>query len=113
MAEQAHPVEHSSGHPSSLQYVKIFVVLFVLTALEVGAVYLEPVRHVLAFILLALAAIKFSLVAAYYMHLKFDSPLFTWFFAGGIALAISIGLAFASLFGTWWHVPHVPGAGGH
>lgn len=112
MADQSHAADHSSGHPSSLGYVKVFFVLFALTALEVTAFYVEPIKGVLPFLLIGLSALKFGLVAAFYMHLKFDNWLFTALFVGGLALAASLALAFATLFGTWWQVPIVQG-GGH
>ena len=111
MADHAHAVAgdhaaaHEGGHPSYFGYVKVFFVLLVLTAAEVGALYVPALHLVLPFLLIGLAALKFGIVAAFYMHLKFDAKLFTAFFAGGLALAISLGLAFCTLFGTWWQVP--------
>lgn len=106
----AHTAGHEGSHPSYFGYIKVFVVLFVLTATEVGALYVPALRGVLPFLLIGLAALKFGIVAAYYMHLKFDTWLFSAFFVGGLALAISVGLAFATLFGTWWQVPVTRGA---
>lgn len=101
----AHADAHAGEHPSYFGYVKVFFVLLLLTACEVGALYVPALHGILPFLLIGLSALKFGIVAAFYMHLKFDSKLFTVMFAGGLALAISVGLAFATLFGTWWQVP--------
>ena len=61
------PTPHA--HPS---YVGIFVVLAVLTGLELGVAFLSWPKTVLILILLALALWKALLVALYYMHLRFE-----------------------------------------
>ncbi len=53
-------------------YVGVFIWLFVLTALEVGVTYLEISRMSLILVLSALGLAKAGLVAAYFMHLKFE-----------------------------------------
>ena len=76
-------VEHT--HPSSMTYVKIGVVLFVLTALEVGLYEFTYGEHSGATghalqpffvpLLLALSAAKFALVAMFYMRAKAEVKL--------------------------------------
>jgi cytochrome c oxidase subunit 4 len=56
-------------------YVGVFIVLAVLTAIEVSITYLGIPRLVLVLALLALAFAKAAFVALYFMHLKFDSRL--------------------------------------
>lgn len=78
-----------SKHPN---YVAVFIVLGILTAIEVAtSVYIaEPVRIPL---LLVMAAAKGALVALYYMHLRFDSRIFSFFFGAAIfVLAIPFAL---------------------
>ena len=104
-APHAHAAAHAGDHPSYVGYVKVFFILLALTAIEVGALYVPPLKPVLPFLLIGLAALKFGIVAAYYMHLKFDNWLFTAFFVGGLALAISVAVALMTLFGTWWQAP--------
>jgi hypothetical protein len=108
--ERAHATEHE--HPSAGKYIQVAVILAAITAVEVALVYILPHGHPLhGFLspaLIALSALKFGIVAAFYMHLKFDSKLFTFFFVGGLALAASLVLAFMTLFGTWWQVPIAP-----
>jgi cytochrome c oxidase subunit 4 len=79
------------GHPKPAEYVQIAVVLAVVTALEVALYYVESLsKSVVVPLLLIFAFIKFVLVALWYMHLKFDSRLFSSFFAAGIAMAITV-----------------------
>jgi cytochrome c oxidase subunit 4 len=81
--------EEEHGHPQPRQYVFIAIVLCVLTAIEVGCYYLEGDLNdnLLIAILWVLAAVKFFLVAAWYMHMKMDAPFFRRAFVGGIVLA--------------------------
>jgi len=91
-------------HPTAGLYAKVGLVLFVLTALEVGlyeATYgghARPSdRALMPFfvpILLLLPAAKFALVAIFYMHLKPDSKLFSGVFVFPLIIAtvIIVGL---------------------
>jgi len=97
---QPHVEEHA--HPSARKYIQIAVILGLITAAEVAVYYVEAIAAFLPQLLIGMSAVKFGVVAAYYMHLKFDHRLFTWFFVGGLALAGSIVLALMTLFGTWW-----------
>ena len=53
-------------------YVGVFIWLFVLTGLEVGVTYIEMSRTSLILVLSLLGFAKAGLVAAYFMHLKFE-----------------------------------------
>jgi cytochrome c oxidase subunit 4 len=53
-------------------YIAVFVWLAVLTAVEVGVVYLPLTKFAQAAILVVLAFTKAALVALYFMHLKFE-----------------------------------------
>ena len=90
------------------QYVKIFVVLFVLTAIEVALSYtpLESKKAAFALPMLALAAIKFIIVAGYFMHLKFDSPLMRRLFIIGAVLAFFCYNAVLSAVGQFRGLGH-------
>lgn len=102
-----HPVQHDASHaehagPSVRTYINIFVVLFVMTAIEVGASYLSdfgvPVWGEIA-VLIGLAFLKGLLVVMFYMHLRFDSRWFTVLFTMGMILATVCVIAFIVLFG--------------
>ncbi len=54
-------------------YMLIWFVLLVLTVVEVGIAYVSSLpRNVLILVLVGLAVWKATLVAMYYMHLKFE-----------------------------------------
>lgn len=82
------------------QYLLVALGLAVLTGIEVYLSYspLKDAKAGLALPLLALAAIKFVIVAGFFMHLRFDSPLFRRFFVGGAVLAGFCYLAVLSAF---------------
>jgi cytochrome c oxidase subunit 4 len=102
MAEQRHPPgpqEHS--HPGAKEYLAIAVVLTVITAVEVAIFYIPQMKPVLVPSLLTLSALKFSLVAMFYMHLKFDHRLFSWLFVVPMAIAAAVIVALMKLFGVF------------
>jgi cytochrome c oxidase subunit IV len=80
-----HAPEHT--HPSPLKYVGIAILLAVITALEVGLYYINMPAALLVIFLMILAFLKFTMVAAFFMHLKFDSPMLRRVFILGIILA--------------------------
>lgn len=78
------------AHPTPFKYVMIFLILVVVTAVEIATSYLEgSISNVLIVALLLFwAVVKFVLVAAYYMHLKTDQPMFKRFFVLGVGAAM-------------------------
>jgi len=78
-----------SAHPTPFKYVMIFLILVVVTAVEIATSYLEGsvTSGVIVALLLFWAIVKFVLVAAYYMHLKTDQLMFRRFFVLGIVAA--------------------------
>ncbi len=98
---EAHVPAGGTRHPDPRQYVVIAVVLAVVTALEVTLFYMKflPSAAVVTALLL-LMTIKFSLVALWFMHLRFDSPVFKRLFVAGIVLALSIFLIVMLTFGA-------------
>src|SRR5215210_493321 len=94
----AAPTEHA--HPTAALYFKVGLVLFVLTALEVGLYEFTYGEHVgsaasaiqpfFVPLLLLMSAAKFALVAMFYMHLKQDSKLFTGIFVFPLIIATVI-----------------------
>jgi len=77
-------------HPSEIEYVKIAVFLAVITAAEVGVYYIHSLKPYLRPILGVMMVVKFAYVAAWFMHLKFDSKVFRRFFILGIVLALLV-----------------------
>ena len=83
-------VTHST-HPGPHEYVRIFLILLVLTAIEVAAVYQHLGKWLIP-VLFILAATKFALVVLWFMHLKFDDRRFSRFFLMGLAGAATLYL---------------------
>ena len=75
------------AHPGPALYIGVAVILAAVTAVEVGLYYTTITGVVLVSLLLGLAAVKFGMVAAYFMHLKFDARLLRRLFVTGIVLA--------------------------
>lgn len=91
-ADAGHGDEHHE-HPSDWQYVKIALWLGLFTLIEVGT-YFESVHNlpdwVLYVSLSVLMTVKFAVVALYFMHLKFDSKMYSRMFYGGLVLALGV-----------------------
>jgi len=95
-------LEHPAGmlpgevhpHPSPFQYVIVAVILCVVTAVEIAVSYLEGSipDGLIVVLLLGMAILKFGMVAAWFMHLKTDRPIFRRFFVLGIVAAITLYL---------------------
>ena len=81
MAHATAQEEHAAGHPTPGTYAKIgfFIPL-----------------------LLALSAVKFALVAMFYMHLKQDHRLFTGVFVFPLIIATIVILAMVVLMAYHW-----------
>ena len=112
MAHVEHTDDHGAAadthadHPGPMVYLKIGLVLFVLTALEVGLYELAHrggtletiLKPMLVPLLLILSAGKFALVAMYYMHLKQDSKLFSGLFVFPLIIAALVIVSLIVLF---------------
>jgi cytochrome c oxidase subunit IV len=94
--------EHA--HASDRTYLKVGSILFILTAVEIGLFFVEDMLasdwslYLLIASLIILSAIKFVLVVMYYMHLKWDDRMFTWFFISGMVVATAIILAMMAMY---------------
>ncbi len=93
---------HDGGHvhPSAKKYVGIAVVLTIITVIEVAVFYVPALHPFLPPILLVLSALKFGIVAMWYMHLKFDPPLYSWVFVVPMVFATVIILALMLLMSS-------------
>jgi cytochrome c oxidase subunit IV len=91
-----HVATKEHAHPSEALYVRVAIILAALTALEVGLSYLKIGGSQLLTngSLLVLATIKFSMVAMYFMHLKFDNPVLRRLFMAGLFTAITVYLLY-------------------
>ncbi len=91
---------HHEEHPPTTirQYVLIGVILAVITLIELWLSYSGLPDGVMIAGLLGFSAIKFIIVVALFMHLRFDSQLFTRLFVFGLALAAVLLISLISLF---------------
>lgn len=93
----------SHAHPSQDLYVRIAILLAVITGIEVAIYYISALQGVLVPLLIALSAFKFIMVVGYFMHLKFDDRILAFIF--GAALVVSV-----ILFIALWTVMHFDAA---
>ena len=98
--ETPHADPHRS-HPSAKEYVRIGLILGVLTALEVTASYTVDSARVLIPTLLVAAFVKFLLVVMWFMHLRFDDRRYARFFVIGLAGATTLYLIVLITFQTF------------
>lgn len=93
----AHDETHD--HPSDGKYIKIALILAALTAAEVATFYVEEELGALLIpLLLGMMVVKFFIVAAWFMHLRFDSKLFSRVFVAGLLLAVAVYMGFLATF---------------
>jgi len=99
-AEAVQFVPGVEGHPSPRAYVTVGLILAAVTLLEVGVYYADALKGALLGILLVLSAMKFVLVALWFMHLRFDSRIFSILFAGGLILVAALFFVVLSSLGA-------------
>ena len=86
-APQADAEHDEHGHhPTPRDYVRIALILGVLTLMEYST-YVFDFGGLGIPLLVVLIIIKFILVASWFMHLKFDTRIFSRFMYGGLVLA--------------------------
>ena len=77
--------EAEHHHPTPRQYVLIAVVLVVITGVEIATSYIDTGHTNLIIVaLFVMAAVKFFLVAAWYMHMRTDQAFFRRVFVVGM-----------------------------
>lgn len=100
MAHQQAADHHEEHPPTTIrQYILIGVILAIITVAELTLTEAFDLEfNVLVGLLVFLSAVKFGIVVALFMHLKFDHPLFGRLFAFGLVLASSLLIALLGLF---------------
>lgn len=89
MAGQTHEIHH----PTTGQYVRIAILLAIVTAVEVALFYIDEAVDMAGWdgpLLIVLSFFKFVVVIGWFMHLRFEKPVLSRFFAGGFVLALSL-----------------------
>ena len=95
-AQSPQPAAAGHAHPN---YVGIAIFLFVVTAVEVAIAVASLPVGVTTLTLFVLMFMKAAGVAGYYMHLRSDSPIFTYLLLGGTLVAVGVILAVAAFYG--------------
>jgi cytochrome c oxidase subunit 4 len=98
----AHDDDHA--HPTDRLFVRTAIILALITAAEVIWSYLPWPEEGRGWYLLEVGGLlvmmswKFVMVAATFMHLKFDKKLLTYIFYGGLLLAVGVYVAALATF---------------
>ena len=95
-ATETHEEAHEHGM-SDAGYIKIAVILALITALEVSTYYVD-FGPLFMPSLLIMMVVKFVMVVSYFMHLKFDSKIFSFLFYTGLGLALFVYIAALATF---------------
>lgn len=102
MSHDSQPAaQHAAhAHPNGTTYLKIFVILTVITVVEVWAYYIPALVASPLFnpSLILMSAVKFAIVVLFYMHLKYDHKLFKMLFSGPLVIAMATIVALLFLF---------------
>ena len=85
---ETHADAHEHGM-SDAGYIKIAIILAAITGLEVSTYYVN-FGPLFMPALLTMMIVKFVMVVSYFMHLKFDSKMFSFLFYTGLGLAIFV-----------------------
>ena len=81
-------------------YVRIAILLAIITLVEVVIWYIPTVRPALVPALLVLSLAKFLMVVGFFMHLRFDSRLYRFMFAAGLVVTLGVYLALLAMVWT-------------
>ena len=95
--EHAEHTEHEQHGLTDGGYIKVAVILAVITALEVSTYFVDFGPFFMP-VLLVLMCVKFFIVVSYFMHLKFDNKIFSFMFYAGLFLAVGVYAAFLATF---------------
>ena len=95
------------AHVNRKEYGIIFGALTLLTALEVGVVYMHVAHTALVIALVSLALVKAGLVGLFFMHLKYDTKV--------MKLTVLIPMTFPAIYAfvliaeaAWRRLPWMP-----
>lgn len=97
MAEQPSTTQEHE-HESHPNYVMIGVILAVVTVAEVAITWFALPPAVMDTALILFAVAKALFVVGWYMHLKFDSRIYTIVFMTGILFTLLLATTFMLLF---------------
>jgi caa(3)-type oxidase subunit IV len=82
-------MSHHQSTERPVNYLGVFILLAVFTLVETLASYLQQTAIKFP-VLVAISLVKAVLVLLYFMHLKFDSRVFSYLFIAGCLLSIPL-----------------------
>ena len=91
---------HDSGTDRFNTYVKIAMILSVITGVEILIIFLPLAKWFVVTTLVILSFVKFMYVIFYFMHLRWDKVFCTILFFIGLILASGTMWALLQLFGA-------------
>ena len=106
--EHGEPAHEGAAHATNQMYVRIAIILAIITFVEVVIYYVPTIRGVLVPALLVLSLAKFLMVVGYFMHLRFDSRLYRFMFVAGLVITLGVYLALLAMQwtrGYWFPLP--------
>jgi cytochrome c oxidase subunit 4 len=92
---------HAETHASVATYVKVALILTVVTALEVGVIYVRQLAPIIVPLLLLMSAAKFALVVMFFMHLRYDRRVLSMLFVGPLLIAAALAVSLMTLPGAF------------
>ena len=97
-----HAMGEMHEHPTWREYKWVALVLTLITIAEVW-VYYTSLKDTPVFVplLLTMSAVKFAIVVAFYMHLKYDHKIFRALFTGPLMIAMATLISLLFLFGKF------------
>ena len=107
-AHTHHEVAHEEEHTTPATYVRIAIILAIITVVEVVIYYIPALRGVLVPALLILSIAKFLMVVGFFMHLKFDHRLYRFMFGAGLVLTLAVYLAMLAMIWTSRYMTPLP-----
>ena len=96
-----HAMGEMHEHPTWREYKWVALILTLITVVEVWIYYVPAIVASRAFVpmLLIMSAVKFFIVVAFYMHLRYDHKLFRALFTAPLIIAMTTIVALMFLFG--------------
>ena len=97
-----HAMGEMHEHPTWREYKWVALVLTLITIAEVW-VYYTSIKDTPIFVplLLIMSAVKFAIVVAFYMHLKYDHKIFRALFTGPLMIAMATLISLLFIFGKF------------
>jgi cytochrome c oxidase subunit IV len=89
------------GHATVGTYVKVAIILTLITALEVGVIGIRRLAPIVVPLLLVMSAAKFALVVLFFMHLRYDRRVLSTLLVGPLLIAVGLAVALTTLTGAF------------